>query len=258
MSIASSGSLAIAVRAVMSSSRSRSAIRFAGTASTCSSRARPFSTRARPNGIGVRASVCRPTAGMSSWNVAKPCRWSVSAPFCLPRPMAIIFIKPLSISPSKSVCGLTRLTGMIRSASSKACRSTNTGTPGATSPRSTVSIEERISQPIASGVIPYAARTSTCPWAVAPPWLPIAGTMKTDAPASWRRSTTARTTWSIRSIPRLPAATQARAPGATVPITGSRAARTAALTSPTSAGSRAWRTTAHSASVPRSNSANGG
>ena len=60
--------------------------------------------------------------------------------------------------PAKPVWGLTRLTGTMRSAPSKALRSTNTGTPGTTSPRSTVSIEERISQPIAAGVIPIAGQ----------------------------------------------------------------------------------------------------
>ena len=94
------------------------------------------------------------TSGMRSWNVAKPWRWNVSAPFCLPSPMAIIFIRPLSISPVKSVCGLTRLIGTIASAPSRARRSTNTGTPGRTSPSSTVSMLERISQPIDSGVMP--------------------------------------------------------------------------------------------------------
>ena len=140
--------------------------------------------------------------------------------------------------------GLTRLTGTMRSAPSKALRSTNTGTPGTTSPRSTVSIEERISQPIVAGVIPYPARTASWPSAVAPPWLPMAGTMNTSAPASCSRSTTALTTSSMRSMPRLPAATQARVPGRTVPMTSSIARRTAAGTSSIAAVSRRWRTSA--------------
>ncbi len=93
---------------------------------------------------------------MSSWKVAKPWRWNVSAPCCLPRPMAIIFMRPLSTSPVKSVCGLTRLIGTITSAPSRALRSTKTGTPGRTSPSSTVSMLDRISQPIDFGS--YAVR----------------------------------------------------------------------------------------------------
>ena len=78
----------------------------------------------------------------------------MSAPFCLPRPIAIIFMRPLSIGPLKSVWTFTRLIGTITSAPSKALRSMKTGTPGRTSPSSTVSMDERISQPIDSGVIP--------------------------------------------------------------------------------------------------------
>ena len=62
--------------------------------------------------------VCRATAGISSGNLPYPWRWNVSAPFCLPRPMAIIFIRPLSIGAVKSVWGFTRLTGTMRSAPS--------------------------------------------------------------------------------------------------------------------------------------------
>ncbi len=68
--------------------------------------------------------------------------------------MAIILARPLSISPVKSVCGLTRLIGTIRSAPSNAARSMKTGTPGRTSPSSTVAMIERISQPIDPGVMP--------------------------------------------------------------------------------------------------------
>ena len=90
---------------------------------------------------------------------------------------------------------------------------------------------ERISQSAVCGVMPYEARTSSCPAAVAPPWLPIAGTMNTEAPAWRTRSTAAVTTSSMRSMPRLPAARQTRIPGVTADMTGSRAAFTAARTS---------------------------
>ena len=50
--------------------------------------------------------------------VGKPLAWKYSAPFCLPRPIAIIFIRPDSIGPTKSVWGLTRPTGMTTSACS--------------------------------------------------------------------------------------------------------------------------------------------
>jgi hypothetical protein len=80
-----------------------------------------------------------------------------------------------------------------------------TGTPLAVSPISTTSIEERISAPTDSSVTPRLRRISTCPSAVAPPWLPIAGTIKGEAPASFRISTRERKIPSIPAIPRLPA-----------------------------------------------------
>ena len=48
----------------------------------------------------------------------------------------------------------------------------------------------------------------------------MAGTMNTLAPAARTRSTTARTTSSIRSMPRLPTARQTCAPAGTLAITG--------------------------------------
>ena len=52
------------------------------------------------------------------------------------------------------------------------------------SPRgnSTTSIDERTGAPIVSSEMPYSFRISACPSAVAPPWLPIAGTTNGCAP----------------------------------------------------------------------------
>ena len=59
----------------------------------------------------------------------------------------------------------------------------NTRTGGSPArPSSTASMVARTGTPIDSDVIPQPASTSRCPSAVAPPWLPIAGTMNGSAP----------------------------------------------------------------------------
>ena len=63
----------------------------------------------------------------------------MAAPFCLPKPMASIFERPLSTSPWKSVCALTRLTGSTASAR-RAARLQWSGMPAAVLPSSTVSM----------------------------------------------------------------------------------------------------------------------
>ena len=204
----------------------------------------------------TRDRVNSATAGMSSAKVAKPWRWNVSAPRCLPRPMAIILSRPLSTGPLKSVCGLTRLIGMMTSASSWAWRSMKTGIPP-TSPILTVSMLERISQPIVASRMPSDARTSSWPSAVAPPWLPMAGTTNTSAPAARTAVTAARVTSAIRSIPRLPTARQTRWPGRIVPSTVANAARTASSTSAISPGRSAWWTSAQFGSWSCRNTSSG-
>ena len=84
---------------------------------------------------------------------------------------------PLSTSPWKSVCGLTRFTTMTPSASAMS-RATRTGPPKALSSMETTSIDETISAPAVSAVAPRPASTARCPSAVAPPWLPMQGAMK--------------------------------------------------------------------------------
>ena len=59
-----------------------------------------------------------------------PQAWIWAAPGCLPNPTTAIFVSPLSIGPLKQVCGLMRLTGMIRSAPA-ALRSRYSGMPSA-------------------------------------------------------------------------------------------------------------------------------
>ena len=112
-----------------------------------------------------------------------PQAWICAAPGCLPNPTTPIFVQPLSIGPLKQVCGLMRLTGMIRSAPA-ALRSRYSGMPSAVRATSTVSIVARISQPMASSVIPSDSSIARWPSAVAPPWLPIAGTTNGSAPRS--------------------------------------------------------------------------
>ena len=56
--------------------------------------------------------------------------------------------------------------------------------PSAVRATSTVSIVARISAPMASSVMPSVSSIARCPSAVAPPWLPIAGTTNGSAPSS--------------------------------------------------------------------------
>ena len=92
-------------------------------------------------------------------------------------------MQPLSIGPRNWVCGLIRLTGRTRSAPA-AWTSRCSGRPRMSWATTTVSIDERISQSRASGVIPSLASVASWPSAVAPPWLPIAGTTNGAAPRS--------------------------------------------------------------------------
>ena len=82
-----------------------------------------------------------------------PARWHVSAPTCLPRPMVIIFMMPLSKGPRNDVCGLMRQLTMMPSASA-AFLSINTSMPSALTPIFLTSMDERIGQPMVSSVTP--------------------------------------------------------------------------------------------------------
>src|SRR5918994_1053296 len=139
---------------------------------------------------------------------------------CLPRPMEAIFRSPLSTPERKSVCCLILPTITTPSAS-EAMRSMYTGTPLSVSPISTTSIEERMDAPTDSSVTPRLRRISTCPSAVAPPWLPIDGTTNGEAPASFRIRTSERRTSSIPATPRLPAVIATSAPGSIRPLISS-------------------------------------
>jgi len=134
------------------------------------------------------------------------------APICLPKPMTSIFWIPLPSVPRKSVCGFTRLRTTIASASSAAELSTTSNSSRAV-PTFLTSISARIGTPIACAVTPYCASTSICPSGVAPPWLPIAGTMKGRAPASTRTFSAACTISLRLVIPRLPTPSAIVIPG---------------------------------------------
>ena len=88
-------------------------------------------------------------------------------------------------------------------------------------------------QPMASSVKPSSASSVTWPAATAPPWLPIAGTMKGASPRPLSHSTAALTTAGLLLIPRLPQVIATRAPGASAVSRrdASRAARVVAATS---------------------------
>src|SRR5205807_5213807 len=68
-------------------------------------------------------------------------------------------------------------------------------------------MDETTGAPTRASVTPSAARTSTCPSAVAPPWLPIPGNTNGRAPCRLRACTTAAAIRSISATPRLPTAT---------------------------------------------------
>src|SRR5919199_1828322 len=175
-----------------------------------------------------------PASTMKSLIPLTPWACRARAAACLPRPIEDIFIRPLSISERKSVCFLILPTITTPSAS-WAMRSIKTGTPSFVSPSSTTSIEDRTSAPTDSSVMPRLARISTCPSAVAPPWLPIAGTMKGLAPASLSIRTSERSTPSMPEIPRLPAVIAISMPGSILsPISPfSHCSRSASPTSST-------------------------
>ena len=69
--------------------------------------------------------------------------------------------------------------------------------------------------PTLSGVIPNPARTSIWPFAVAPPWLPIAGTINGLAPACFNKPAISRRINAKLAMPRLPAVTATESPGLT-------------------------------------------
>jgi hypothetical protein len=126
----------------------------AGTASIIASLLSPFSTSAIPNGMLTWERLKAATRGIRSPNVPIPWLWNQLAPCCLPSPIAIILARPDSTCPRKSVCGLTRPTGITTSASSWAIRSNQTGTPSSSVPSWTVSIDARIGQPTNASVTP--------------------------------------------------------------------------------------------------------
>ena len=171
-----------------------------------------FSTTAIPNAIGISLRMTRPHAGIILLSPSEPKECARVAPSCLPNPMVIIFIRPLSTGPLKEVCGLTRLTTTMASAP-YAIRSISTGMLPSTSPTCTTSIEDRMGAPTEASLIPYPASTSTWPSEVPPPWLPIEGTMKGTAPNFLISSTTVLRITGILAIPRLPAVTATSFPG---------------------------------------------
>ena len=111
------------------------------------------------------------------------------------------------------MCCLTRLTTIVAAAAA-AWASVTIGTGRSCSPATgTTSIDERTSQPSQPSAKPYAARTSRWPSAVAPPWLPMAGTRNGMAP--WARTqATIRATTVVRSLmPREPMVIATSLPG---------------------------------------------
>ena len=114
-------------------------MRSPGTTSRWATSSSAFSTEATPPSTFTFSKTSRAVSGTTSWKVSKPRLCTVAAPFCLPKPMASIFERPLSTSPWKSVCALTRLTGSTASARS-AARLQWSGMPVAVLPSSTVSM----------------------------------------------------------------------------------------------------------------------
>ena len=109
-------------------------------------------------------------------------------------PMAIIFARPLSCGPRKSVWGFTLLK-MTMPSDSMAFLSQYSGMPSS-SPYWTTSMEDKMGTPMLSSVTLYPASISSCPCAVAPAWLPIAGMMNGRAPHSLSTSHMVRSSWS--------------------------------------------------------------
>ncbi len=87
--------------------------------------------------------------------------------------------------------------------------------------------------PKVCSVIPNVANTPVCPAAVAPPWLPMAGTTNGLASSSSTTSTIAFAAGTRSVIPRLPNAIATESPGRIDPATPRdwSSARTAACTS---------------------------
>ena len=94
-----------------------------------------------------------PNAGIFTAMLPKPASWQIEAPYCLPRPMAIIFMMPLSYGPLKHVCGFMRLTTMMPS-DSAAYLSIYTSTPNSLVPILTVSIVALTGHPMVSSLMP--------------------------------------------------------------------------------------------------------
>ena len=69
----------------------------------------------------------------------------------------------------------------------------------------TVSMDDLMGNPVDFSVTPSLSSASLCPDSVAPPWLPMAGTIKGAPPASRTISPVARSSSGRRSIPLLPA-----------------------------------------------------
>ena len=59
-------------------------------------------------------------------------------------------------------------------------------------------------QPIVASLMPKPSSTSICPAGVAPPWLPMAGTMKGSPPDSLTSATSLAAILSMLATPRLP------------------------------------------------------
>src|SRR5215216_1832483 len=79
----------------------------AGIAATLYGSSSAFSRTARPKATLPVSTATRAAWGMVSWMLPQPAACTEWAPFCLPRPMASIFVGPLSTSPRKAVWGLT-------------------------------------------------------------------------------------------------------------------------------------------------------
>ena len=87
-----------------------------------------------------------------------------------------------------------------------------TFTPSALVPTSVTSIDASIGAPTSRSVTPYPASTSRWPSAVAPPWLPMAGTITGSAPRARSHRTSVAAISPMRSTPRLPMAKATRLP----------------------------------------------
>ena len=87
-------------------------------------------------------------------------------------------------------------------------------------PTSTVSMLERIGQPALLSVTPSPASSAFWPSAVAPPWLPMAGTTKGSAPQARTRAAMAATRTGSSAMPRLPTLRATRMPGRTALAAG--------------------------------------